>query len=149
MEHYDHLYDVSENANVRFLGFISEGTRHDFGIVFTHKFYGKPLVICMQTGQSTLLSSDDAVNQGTCKGFSDWTRKVKPRHSLNFSKNTCLPSHLKKISISGRAEVYLLLVFYWFPKLPDSRQHGAPCLRSGLRQHKIGIGKRRDVDERT
>lgn len=64
MEHYDHLYDESENAHVRFLGFVSEGTRHDFGIVFTHKFYGKPLVICMQTGQSTLLSSDDAVNPG-------------------------------------------------------------------------------------
>ncbi|MGK5507646.1 DUF3055 domain-containing protein [Brevibacillus formosus] len=64
MEHYDHLYDVSENANVRFLGFISEGTRYDFGMVFTHKFYGKPLVICMQTGQSTLLSSEDAVNPG-------------------------------------------------------------------------------------
>lgn len=64
MEHYDHLYDESENANVRFLGFVSEGTRHDFGIVFTHKFFGKPLVICMQTGQSTLLSSDDAVNPG-------------------------------------------------------------------------------------
>lgn len=64
MEHYDHLYEESENANVRFLGFVSEGTRHDFGIVFTHKFYGKPLVICMQTGQSTLLSSEDAVNPG-------------------------------------------------------------------------------------
>ncbi|MGG1659299.1 DUF3055 domain-containing protein [Brevibacillus sp. NRS-1366] len=67
MEHYDHLYDVSENANVRFLGFVSEGTRHDFGIVFTNKFYGKPLVICMQTGQSTLLSSEDAINPGYLK----------------------------------------------------------------------------------
>jgi hypothetical protein len=64
MEHYDHLYEESENANVRFLGLVSEGTRHDFGIVFTHKFYGKPLVICMQTGQSTLLGSEDAVNPG-------------------------------------------------------------------------------------
>lgn len=64
MEHYDHLYEETENANVRFLGFVSEGTRHDFGIVFTHKFYGKPLVICMQTGQSTLLSLEDAVNPG-------------------------------------------------------------------------------------
>jgi Protein of unknown function (DUF3055) len=64
MEHFDHLYDESENAKVRFLGFASEGTRHDFGIVFTHKFYGKPLVICMQTGQSTLLCSEDAVNPG-------------------------------------------------------------------------------------
>jgi len=64
MEHFDHLYDESENAKVRFLGFASERSRHDFGIVYTHKFYGKPLVICMQTGQSTLLCSEDAVNPG-------------------------------------------------------------------------------------
>ncbi|WP_139490016.1 DUF3055 domain-containing protein [Brevibacillus dissolubilis] len=62
MEIYDNLYDVSENANVRFFGFVSQKQRYDFGIVYTHRFYGKPLVICMQTGQSTLLSSEDAVN---------------------------------------------------------------------------------------
>jgi len=62
MERYDNLYDVSETAKVRFLGFVSGHTRHDFGIVFTHRFYGKPLVICMQTGQSTVLSSEDASN---------------------------------------------------------------------------------------
>ncbi|CAM5786657.1 MULTISPECIES: DUF3055 domain-containing protein [Brevibacillus] len=62
MERYDHLYDVAENAQVRFFGFVTERTRHDFGIVYTNKFYGKPLVICMQTGQSTLLGSEDAVN---------------------------------------------------------------------------------------
>lgn len=64
MGHFDHLYDESENAKVRFLGFASEESRHDFGIVYTHKFDGKPLVICMQTGQSTLLCSEDAVNPG-------------------------------------------------------------------------------------
>jgi hypothetical protein len=67
MEHFDHLYDESENAKVRFLGFASEESRHDFGIVYSHKFYGKPLVICMQTGQSTLLCSEDAVNPGYLK----------------------------------------------------------------------------------
>jgi hypothetical protein len=62
MEGFDNLYDVTESAKVRFFGFASEQTRHDFGIVFTHRFYGKPLVVCMQTGQSTLLSSEDACN---------------------------------------------------------------------------------------
>ncbi|CAJ1001913.1 MULTISPECIES: DUF3055 domain-containing protein [Bacillales] len=62
MERFDHLYDVAETAQVRFFGVATELARHDFGIVFTNKFDGKPLVICMQTGQSTLLSSEDAVN---------------------------------------------------------------------------------------
>lgn len=64
MERYDNLYDVTETAQVRFLGFVTDGTRHDFGIVFTHRFYGKPLVVCMQSGQSTLISSEDAINPG-------------------------------------------------------------------------------------
>ena len=67
MEYFDHLYDESENAKVRFLGFASERSRYDFGIVYTHKFFGKPLVICMQTGQSTLLCSEDALNPGYLK----------------------------------------------------------------------------------
>lgn len=62
MDRYDNLYDVTETAKLRFLGFVTEKTRHDFGIVYTHKFYGKPLVICMQTGQSALLSAEDAEN---------------------------------------------------------------------------------------
>ncbi|WP_232698327.1 DUF3055 domain-containing protein [Brevibacillus daliensis] len=56
------LYDVSEDAKVRFLGFATETTRYDFGIVYSHRFFGKPLVICMQSGSSTLLSSEDAIN---------------------------------------------------------------------------------------
>lgn len=62
MDRYVSLYDTMETAKVRFLGFASEKSRYDFGIVYTNKFFGKPLVICMQTGQSTLLSSEDAVN---------------------------------------------------------------------------------------
>ncbi|WP_134685885.1 DUF3055 domain-containing protein [Brevibacillus migulae] len=67
MDRYDNLYDVSETAQVRFMGLASDQSRHDFGIVFTHRFYGKPLVICMQTGQSTILSSEDAIDPNTLK----------------------------------------------------------------------------------
>lgn len=62
MDRYDYLYNESETANVNFFGFISDKSRYDFGIVYSQHFFGKPLVICMQTGQSTLLSSEDAIN---------------------------------------------------------------------------------------
>lgn len=57
---FEQMYDDFETAPVRFTGFVSETARYDFGIVFTGKFYGKPLVICMQTGRSSLMSEEDA-----------------------------------------------------------------------------------------
>ncbi|WP_026574733.1 DUF3055 domain-containing protein [Bacillus sp. UNC438CL73TsuS30] len=59
MELFDKLYDEQENVKVRFVGFTTEQTRYDFGIVFTNMFFGKPLVVCMQTGRSTLLDPKD------------------------------------------------------------------------------------------
>jgi hypothetical protein len=59
MELFDKLYDEHENVNVRFIGFTTEDTRYDFGIVYTNMFFGKPLVVCMQTGRSTLLDPKD------------------------------------------------------------------------------------------
>ncbi|MFD1018017.1 SAV0927 family protein [Thalassobacillus hwangdonensis] len=58
MESYD-LYDVTEDAKVRFVGFAVNEGRYDFGIVYSDQFFGKPLVICMQTGHSALLDSSD------------------------------------------------------------------------------------------
>lgn len=62
MSPYERLYDESELANVRFVGFVSDCGRYDFGIVYTRMFFGKPLVICLQTGRSSLLSQDDVEN---------------------------------------------------------------------------------------
>lgn len=59
MNLFDKLYDESENVKVRFVGFTTEEVRYDFGIVYTNLFFGKPLVICMQTGRSTLLDPKD------------------------------------------------------------------------------------------
>jgi len=53
---FDHLYDENESD---FFGYASERARYDFAIVFTNRFFGKPLVVCMQTGRSSLLSADD------------------------------------------------------------------------------------------
>ena len=56
---FEKLYDEDENVKVRFVGFVTENTRYDFGIVYTNLFFGKPLVVCMQTGRSTLLDAQD------------------------------------------------------------------------------------------
>jgi hypothetical protein len=62
MNLFERLYDESEKARVRFVGFVSEHGRFDFGIVYTRMFFGKPLVICMQTGRSSLFSAEDVEN---------------------------------------------------------------------------------------
>lgn len=56
---FEKLYDEHEKAKVRFLGFMTNETRYDFGVVYTTMFFGKPLVVCMQTGRATLLGQDD------------------------------------------------------------------------------------------
>ncbi len=62
---FDPLYDESENAKVDFFGYASQRARYDFAIVFTNRFFGKPLVVCMQTGRSSLLCADDLANTDT------------------------------------------------------------------------------------
>ncbi|ENQ3079445.1 DUF3055 domain-containing protein [Bacillus multifaciens] len=59
---FEKLYDEHENTKVRFLGFMTNETRYDFGVVYTTMFFGKPLVVCMQTGRATLLGQDDIEN---------------------------------------------------------------------------------------
>ncbi|WP_202914651.1 DUF3055 domain-containing protein [Paenibacillus antri] len=59
---FDHMYDETENAKVDFFGYASERARYDFAIVYTNRFFGKPLVVCMQTGRSSLLCADDLAN---------------------------------------------------------------------------------------
>lgn len=59
MNYFQRLYDESENTKVRFIGFTTEDVRYDFGIIYTNMFFGKPLVVCMQTGCSTLLDEED------------------------------------------------------------------------------------------
>ncbi len=59
MDLFEKMYDEQENVKVRFVGFTTEHTRYDFGIIYTNMFFGKPLVVCMQTGRSTLLDPKD------------------------------------------------------------------------------------------
>ena len=56
---FERLYDVSENASLNFVGYMTDSARYDFAIVYTDHFFGKPLVVCMQTGRSAPLCSED------------------------------------------------------------------------------------------
>jgi hypothetical protein len=59
---FEKLYDENEKVKVRFIGFTTKDTRYDFGVVYTNMFFGKPLVICMQTNRVTLFGQDDIEN---------------------------------------------------------------------------------------
>lgn len=99
MSLYERLYDESERAKVRFVGFVSEHGRYDFGIVYTRMFFGKPLVVCMQTGRSSLLSVDDADNlEYLQKIFNLRSRKEAEEISLFFKSN------LPAVSLEAEAE---------------------------------------------
>ncbi|WP_456275649.1 DUF3055 domain-containing protein [Bacillus sp. AK128] len=65
MNYFERLYDENEMAKVRFVGFTTDEVRYDFGLVYTNMFFGKPLVICMQTGRSALLDPQDIENIDT------------------------------------------------------------------------------------
>ncbi|MCK6256856.1 DUF3055 domain-containing protein [Fictibacillus sp. WQ 8-8] len=83
MEVFEKLYDEHENVNVRFVGFTTEEVRYDFGIIHTNMFFGKPLVVCMQTGRSALLDANDLQNH-------EYLQKVFRIHSLKEAKDLSL-----------------------------------------------------------
>lgn len=65
MELFDKLYEEDETVKVRFVGFTTEHVRYDFGIIYTNMFFGKPLIVCMQTGRSILMDAADLKNIDT------------------------------------------------------------------------------------
>lgn len=56
---FERLYDTLEQTQVNYIGYVSENAKYDFAIVHTSQFFGKHLVICMQTGRSALISYED------------------------------------------------------------------------------------------
>jgi hypothetical protein len=92
MELFDKLYDETEKVSVRFVGFTTEAVRYDFGIVHTKMFFGKPLVICMQTGRSTLLDANDMKDiEYLQKVFQIKSAKEAEDLSLFFAESIPLP----------------------------------------------------------
>lgn len=59
-----YLYDEKENTTTRYVSFMGETSRHDLVITITEKFYGKKLVINMQTNRAALIGDDDLKEEG-------------------------------------------------------------------------------------
>ncbi|MCF6136948.1 DUF3055 domain-containing protein [Pseudalkalibacillus berkeleyi] len=88
MDLFDKLYDEDETVKVRFVGFTTEHVRYDFGIVFTNMFFGKPLVVCMQTGRSALLDATDLKNTDSIqKAFNIQSKKEAEELSSFFEES--------------------------------------------------------------
>ncbi|RUS45520.1 DUF3055 domain-containing protein [Cohnella sp. AR92] len=65
LKDFDFLSDSTEQTSTRFVTFITPGFhRFDLAIVTTNRFYGKKLVIDLQSGRSGVLAADDLEEEG-------------------------------------------------------------------------------------
>ncbi|MEW9699649.1 DUF3055 domain-containing protein [Paenibacillus sp. SI8] len=66
MSDFDFLYDHSEETTTRFVCFIGGESMHrfDLAIMTTTRYYGKKLVIDLQTGRSAVMGPDDLAEEG-------------------------------------------------------------------------------------
>lgn len=60
MDQIDVMYDESETTTTRYVGFVGQCSRFDLAITTTAHFYGKRLVVCLQTGRSAILSAEES-----------------------------------------------------------------------------------------
>jgi len=65
LKDYDILSDFTEQTATRYVTFISPGVhRFDLAIISTERFYGKKIVIDLQSGRSGMLSYEDLEETG-------------------------------------------------------------------------------------
>lgn len=53
------LYDESEDTKTRFVSFMGENQRFDLAITNTSRYYGKKLVLNMQSSRYAIIGTDD------------------------------------------------------------------------------------------
>ncbi|SFI87602.1 DUF3055 domain-containing protein [Thermoflavimicrobium dichotomicum] len=59
-----YLYDETENTRTRFVSFIGETNRFDLAITITDRFYGKLLVLNLQSNRFAIIGQDDLDEPG-------------------------------------------------------------------------------------
>lgn len=65
MSDFDYLYDHTEETSTRFVCFVGETMRRfDLAVMTTTRYYGKKLVIDLQTGRSAVIGPDDLEEEG-------------------------------------------------------------------------------------
>ena len=58
------LYDDVINAKTRFVSFAGENIRFDLGIITTDRFYGKQMVLDLQSNRFAIIGEDDLAEEG-------------------------------------------------------------------------------------
>lgn len=59
------LYEETENTNMKYISFIgASNARFDIAIIHTDRFYGKNLVIDLQSGKTAIIGEDDLEEPG-------------------------------------------------------------------------------------
>jgi hypothetical protein len=64
IEEFTFMYDTVEETRTRFVCFFGQTCRFDFAITTTDRFYGKKLVIDLQTGRTAIIGPDDLAEEG-------------------------------------------------------------------------------------
>ncbi|WP_209124958.1 SAV0927 family protein [Alkalihalobacillus sp. BA299] len=56
---FESIYGMDDLSMVQHIGYASESRMYDFTLVFSDHFFGKTLVTCLQSGNSSLLDFQD------------------------------------------------------------------------------------------
>jgi hypothetical protein len=70
------LYDITEDTKTRFISFIGDNSRFDLAIITTNNYFGKKLVLDIQSGKFAIIGSDDLDEPGYLEfafGYSEET----------------------------------------------------------------------------
>ncbi|AWB43962.1 cytosolic protein [Paenibacillus sp. CAA11] len=84
----DFLSDSTEQTSTRFVTFIGPSLkRFDLAVTTTNRFYGKKLVLDLQSGKTAILGSDDLEEEGYLEAV----------FNLNSEEGTELRSFLNQV----------------------------------------------------
>ncbi|SFX42128.1 Protein of unknown function [Thermoactinomyces sp. DSM 45891] len=64
LDDFMHLYDDTVQTNTRFVGFMGETVRFDLVIMRTDRFYGKMVVMDIQSSKFAIIGKDDLEEEG-------------------------------------------------------------------------------------
>lgn len=64
MEEFEFLYDDTEETKTRFVSFVGQENRYDLVILMSGRFYGKHLVMHLQSNQFAIIGPDDLEEEG-------------------------------------------------------------------------------------
>jgi hypothetical protein len=59
MDEFEFLYDDTEDTKSRFVSFVGKANRYDLVITMTGRFYGKHLVLHIQSNHFAIIGPDD------------------------------------------------------------------------------------------